>query len=89
MVTPKLQFSGFLFDGKRAKKQPVRIELTPVSYHSYIFRPFCEELALIQKFDGLQKQLLSILNINSIPQKVRGWKLWLWKILIFMKTAKE
>jgi beta-barrel assembly-enhancing protease len=31
MVTPKLQFSGFLFDGKSAKKQPVRIELTP--YH--------------------------------------------------------
>ena len=29
MVTPKLQFSGYLFDGKRAKKQPVRIELTP------------------------------------------------------------
>ena len=29
MVTPKLQFSGFLFDGKSAKKQPVRIELTP------------------------------------------------------------
>jgi hypothetical protein len=31
MVTPKLQFSGFLFDGKSAKKQPVRMELTP--YH--------------------------------------------------------
>ena len=29
MVTPKLQFSGFLFDGKSAKKQPVRIELKP------------------------------------------------------------
>jgi hypothetical protein len=29
MVTPKLQFSGYLFDGKRAKKQPVRIELKP------------------------------------------------------------
>ena len=31
MVTPELQFSGFLFDEKSAKKQPVRIELTP--YH--------------------------------------------------------
>lgn len=31
MVTPKLQFSGSLFDGKSAQKQPVRIELTP--YH--------------------------------------------------------
>jgi hypothetical protein len=29
MVTPKLQFSGYLFDGKSAKKQPVHIELTP------------------------------------------------------------
>ena len=29
MVSPKLQFSGFVFDGKSAKKQPVRIELTP------------------------------------------------------------
>jgi Zn-dependent protease with chaperone function len=29
MVTPKLQFSGYLFDGKCAKKQLVRIELTP------------------------------------------------------------
>lgn len=29
MVTPKLQFSGFLFDGKSAQKQSVRIELTP------------------------------------------------------------
>jgi hypothetical protein len=32
MVTPELQFSGFLFDGKSTKKHPVRIELTP--YHS-------------------------------------------------------
>jgi hypothetical protein len=30
MVTPKLKFSGFLFDGKSTKK-PVCIELTP--YH--------------------------------------------------------
>jgi len=29
MVTPKLQFRGFLFDGKSTQKQPVRIELTP------------------------------------------------------------
>ena len=29
MITPKLQFSGSLFDGKSAQKQPVRIELTP------------------------------------------------------------
>jgi hypothetical protein len=29
MVTPKLHFSGYLFDGKRAKKQTVRLELTP------------------------------------------------------------
>ncbi|MEK9627963.1 MAG: M48 family metallopeptidase [Nitrospinota bacterium] len=29
MVTRKLQFSGFLFDGKSAQKHPVRIELTP------------------------------------------------------------
>jgi beta-barrel assembly-enhancing protease len=31
MVTPKLQFSGSLFDGQSARKQPVQIELTP--YH--------------------------------------------------------
>jgi beta-barrel assembly-enhancing protease len=31
MVTPKLQFNGFFFDGKSAQKQPVHIELTP--YH--------------------------------------------------------
>ena len=31
MVTPKLQFSGSLFDGKSGQKQPVCIELTP--YH--------------------------------------------------------
>ena len=31
MVTPELQFGGFLFDGKSTKKHPVRIELTP--YH--------------------------------------------------------
>jgi len=29
MVTPKLQFSGALFDGQSAKKQPVGIALTP------------------------------------------------------------
>jgi beta-barrel assembly-enhancing protease len=37
MVTPKLQFSGSLFDGKSAQKQPVRIELTP--YHIAITLP--------------------------------------------------
>jgi beta-barrel assembly-enhancing protease len=29
MVSPKLQFNGFLFNGKSAHKQPVRIVLTP------------------------------------------------------------
>jgi beta-barrel assembly-enhancing protease len=29
MVTSKLQFNGFLFDGQSAQKQPVLIELTP------------------------------------------------------------
>ncbi|MBL4665103.1 MAG: M48 family metallopeptidase, partial [Nitrospinaceae bacterium] len=37
MVTPKLQFSGSLFDGKSAQKQPVRIELTP--YHMTLSIP--------------------------------------------------
>jgi len=37
MVTPKLQFSGSLFDGKSAQKQPVRIELTP--YHMTLTIP--------------------------------------------------
>ncbi len=37
MVTPKLQFSGSLFDGKSAQKQPVRIELTP--YHIILTIP--------------------------------------------------
>jgi len=29
MVSPKLQFNGYLFNGKSAQKQPVRIVLTP------------------------------------------------------------
>ncbi len=37
MVTPKFQFSGSLFDGKSAQKQPVRIELTP--YHIALTLP--------------------------------------------------
>ncbi len=37
MVNPKLQFSGSLFDGKSAQKQPVRIELTP--YHIVLTIP--------------------------------------------------
>jgi beta-barrel assembly-enhancing protease len=31
MVSPKMKFSGFLFNGKSAHKQPVRIVLTPFS----------------------------------------------------------
>jgi len=43
MVTPKLQFSGFLFDGKSAQKQPVRIELTP--YHITLTIPGRSEVS--------------------------------------------
>jgi hypothetical protein len=51
MVNPELQFSSFLFDGKSAKKTR-SYRINAVSYHSYIFQPFCGELALFRHLMG-------------------------------------